>query len=125
MNIVKLKGFTLIELAIVIVILAVIAILAIPRLIDLAPEARQRVTDGVAAALNAASAGNFALSKTGSPKAKSVGDCTEVANLLPTSKTLPSGFTIIPQAISAGTSVTCTVVNPNGTTTSTFIGHGV
>jgi prepilin-type N-terminal cleavage/methylation domain-containing protein len=46
------SGFTLIELVVVIVVLAILAIVAIPNYIDLAKQARQGATEGVAGALS-------------------------------------------------------------------------
>jgi MSHA pilin protein MshA len=51
----KQKGFTLIELIIVIVILGILAVTAAPRFIDLQGDAKKSTLNGVKAALNSAS----------------------------------------------------------------------
>ena len=54
------RGFTLIELVMVIVILGVLAAVAIPKFVDLAGDARLAATQGVAGSLSSASAINYA-----------------------------------------------------------------
>lgn len=75
------SGFTLIELIMVIVVLGALAVSAIPRYVDLQDEADTAATDGIAGALAAGSAINYAACVAGDPactNGAAMDNCDEV-----------------------------------------------
>ena len=117
------KGFTLIEIAIVVIIVGVLAAIAVTKFIPIEDQAQNARLDSLAAGLNVASAENRLKSRAGDPSAIAITNCTQVANALPPGNTLPAGFSISSQAIASNSRATCTLNGP-GSQTATFIGQG-
>jgi len=107
------KGFTLIELVVVIVLLGILGVTALGKYQDLATEAQTAVNEGVASELSSAAAINYAASIVGSADV-TVGssfDCSTDAGGLFATGSAPTGFTLAgtPACAAVGDSATCTV----------------
>lgn len=110
----KQKGFTLIELVVVIVILGILAATALPKFVDLSGDAQTAATQGVAGALNSAYAINYGAHKVNSSKgvAVNVADpCTAAIAGAVMTGGLPTGYTV-----TTGTAKDCSVVGNDGQT---------
>jgi MSHA pilin protein MshA len=116
------KGFTLIELVIVIAILGILAAVAIPKLFSITGDAQTAATAGVAGALASASAENYAVRTEKSTNGQSVVNCSDVGSLLQGG--LPSGYTIASATIAVGATVSCTLTGP-GPVSTTFSAVGI
>jgi MSHA pilin protein MshA len=115
------KGFTLIELVVVIVVLGVLAAIAVPKFIDLRSESEAAALQGVVGAMNSAMAINYAgfLASNGS-KGVAVDNCDDIGSTMEGG--VPGGYTVAAGAIAYGTPVSCTVTQTSTSDTATFMG---
>jgi len=118
-------GFTLVELIVIIVILGVLGVVAIPQFANLDKEASQASVDGIAGALNSASALNYAACRSKSPECQlKLKSCEGFSKDPVLSDGLDTDYSITPKTLgsTAGDTVICTLTHKPSGLTATFTG---
>ena len=123
------KGFTLIELIMLIVLIGILSAIIIPRFINMAQKAINATASGTAGALESGVASNYTFRNSGQGGIPIV-NCTDAA--LTMEGGIPANCTIINLPISSSAQNNCTVICTNGSTgaerligTATFRGIAV
>ncbi len=106
------RGFTLLEMTVVVALLGVLSAVALPKFLGIQDSAIRAAAEGTAAALSTAFAVNYAASFTGSPEAVTfesgstvnAGDLSGIINADLTDYTL-----VCPVLLDAGQPTTCTL----------------
>ena len=119
------RGFTLIELVMVIVILGVLAAVAIPKFVDLKGEAEAAALQGVAGGLASASAVNYAARSVSTTKgAATQGLTCQTAATAIMQSGVPNGYTLdnVASLVSGSNNCVITQTSTSGTATAAIIG---
>lgn len=123
------KGFTLIELVVVIVILGILGAVAVPRFVNLSDEANTAALSSVAGAMGSAMAINYAACAASATPFVAGGDCIAVVDCdevdtILQGGVLPTGYTVAAGAMAtpAGTTAICVVTQTATGNTANFTG---
>lgn len=116
------RGFTIIELILVIAVIGILSIVIIPKYINLTTASQINSTRYIAAALSSANAENYAIRIANSANGIAIKNCNSAINLLQGG--LPTGYKITSKSVKVDITVNCTLKGPSSTT-ATFLATGI
>ena len=121
----KQRGYTLIDLIVVMVILSIMSTVAIAKYLDLNADAKHASVQSVAGTLTSASVANYLVRLKGTASNTSaIANCADVAGLLAPGSL--SNFVIEAQPVAPGNTASCTLNHTSGAANSaTFTAYGI
>ncbi len=112
------RGFTLLELVVVIAVTGVLLVVAMPKLLGTSTDARQAAVNKVAESLSAAAAQNYTIRSADQTKGVALKACSDAGNTLQTG--MPKGYSAITSGGTApDATITIAVVSSAGVLTAT------
>lgn len=122
------KGFTLFEFIVVVLVVAILSAIIIPKFTYLKTHTTEYTIKKITKNLNVASSSNYKLSKLDSPKTMPISNCQDIKNILPSNQALPNNCSIIPLPITLEhekCTVQCLYEDGALTITELFVGYKV
>lgn len=105
----KVKGFTIVELIIVLIVVITVITIAVPKYMKLTIDARRSAVISIAGALSASNAMNYSIRMTNPKHGIPIRNCDSLATLL--AGGLPASYVITPAIVAPGRSVVCTLTD--------------